>query len=419
MIDYLLGQAPLGQGQGGAVAGPDRHIGPPYYLVNDTFTTDRAAGSVNGTNAEPGPGVRSVVDTGNRLAISGGTLAASAGGVNGDPKIFYSALSRAAGRIVVAKMMAVGAGTVARVQLGMLNEPGGSVISSLGLGGSGAIRAVLAGFSPFTVGSYSVDTAYVSALIVRDIGYFFLMKISSHWLLLWHGGYTSADVIYPSVSAFSSGIWSSDYIRVPATRWLPTPLASDGFSAWGTTDGLGHAEGIAGGLGSGGSGEAWTDAIGDWGAASGTASASALDGGIAVATVDTSTADVIATVEVTRSGGVAGCVLRYADADNYVRAVHTGTNAQLIKRVGGSETTLVNTAATYVAGAEIRVICEGTKFRLYYNNVFIGSEQTISDASLASGTAQGLYTTDTGNTFDDFIVYARGSGGEYAALDDV
>jgi hypothetical protein len=39
-------------------------------------------------------------------------------------------------------------------------------------------------------------------------------------------------------------------------------------------------------------------------------------------------------------------------------------------------------------------------------------------SGLASGTKQGLYTNDTGNTFDDFIVYARCTGGEYSALDN-
>mgnify|MGYP000211933023 CR=1 FL=1 len=68
-------------------------------------------------------------------------------------------------------------------------------------------------------------------------------------------------------------------------------------------------------------------------------------------------------------------------------------------------------------GADLRIICDVTKFRLYYNNVMIGTEQTISDSGLASGTKQGLYTSDTGNTFDDFRVFARGTGGEYSALD--
>lgn len=40
-------------------------------LLVDTFDTNRAAGSVNGTAAEPGAGVRTVVDTQSKLSITG------------------------------------------------------------------------------------------------------------------------------------------------------------------------------------------------------------------------------------------------------------------------------------------------------------------------------------------------------------
>lgn len=49
-----------------------RFINVLKYLLRDDFTTDLAAGSVNGTPAEPGPGVRSVVDTTSNISISGG-----------------------------------------------------------------------------------------------------------------------------------------------------------------------------------------------------------------------------------------------------------------------------------------------------------------------------------------------------------
>lgn len=51
----------------------------------------------------------------------------------------------------------------------------------------------------------------------------------------------------------------SNGVRIPFDLFLPSPICSDGFgSAFGTTDGLGHSEGIAGGIGSGGGGVAWT-----------------------------------------------------------------------------------------------------------------------------------------------------------------
>lgn len=44
------------------------------YVIRDEFTADRAAGAVNGTAAEPGPGVRVVVDTEGKITIAGGAL---------------------------------------------------------------------------------------------------------------------------------------------------------------------------------------------------------------------------------------------------------------------------------------------------------------------------------------------------------
>ena len=118
-----------------------------------------------------------------------------------------------------------------------------------------------------------------------------------------------------------------------------------------------------------------------------------------------------------RGTGTPGLVFRYQDSSNYGYAVHNGTNAQLHKVVAGVDTTLVNAAATYSAGAVVRVICYGTKWRLYYNNAFIGTEQTVSDAALQSGTGVGWYSTDTDSTGDLFLVHARGTGGEHNALD--
>jgi len=37
------------------------------YLLRDEFHTDRAAGSVNGTPAEPGPGTRTAVEVDGQL----------------------------------------------------------------------------------------------------------------------------------------------------------------------------------------------------------------------------------------------------------------------------------------------------------------------------------------------------------------
>lgn len=391
------------------------------YLINDTFTTNRAAGAVNGTKAEPGPGVRDVNDTGSKLSLSGGSLViATAAPGTGNPRLLYARQGRSAGLVAVAALTTPASGAAGPARAGWTYSPTGIYGTEAVAFATSNVLEARVNLTNVTVGASALGTAYVVAVVLRSSGAFYFIKggAFTNWTMLWSSTGVVDTPMAPVVAAINNGAGcSSAYIRVPAALWLPAPLASDGFSAWGTSDGFGHAEGVGGGLGSGGSGLAWISALGTWGDSAGKAFASALSGGIAAATVDTSKTDTIVTAKVTRSGGVAGVLAAYVDANNHVRAVHNGTNAQLIKRVSGSDTNVISAAATYSAAAEIRVIREETAYRLYYNNALIGSQQTISDAVFNGVTAQGLYTTDTGNTLDDFVVRARGTGGEYAALD--
>ena len=384
------------------------------YLINDTFTTDRAAGAVNGTLAEPGPGRRTVTDTNGKLTLASGAAAFATGGVgNGDPGLWYAAQSRSAGLLCVGEFSHSAGG----VEIGWDSTPVGGPTDSVRINGTSLqVRAVSG--TALVVGAVTTATAYRIAVVIRATGAFYFIKggAFTNWTLLYVGATGTYSPIPSVVATGNTSVATVNYFRVPAARWLPVPLVSDGFgSAFVSSDGLGHAEGIAGGIGAGGSVVAWSQLVGTWASSGGVVAASALVGGVALAGVDTDSADVVATVKVTRSGGTAGLFVRY-DADDFVRAVHTGTNVQLVKRISGVETTLIDAAATYVAGAELRVTCEGQKFRLYYNNALIGSEQTITDINTTS-TLHGLRTTNTGNTFDDFVVRARGTGGEYAALD--
>lgn len=390
------------------------------YLINDTFTTDRAAGAVNGTKAEPGPGLRDVNDTGSKLSLSGGSLViASAAPGTGNPRLLYAALGRRAGLVTVAALATPASGSAGPARAGWTYAPTGIYgTEAVAFGNANALE-VRVNLTNVTVGASALGTSYIVAVVLRASGAFYFIKggAFTNWTMLWSSAGVVDTPMAPVIAAINNGAGcSSPYIRVPSARWLPTPLASDGFSAWGTSDGFGHAEGVAGGLGSGGSGLSWTSAIGAWDVLDGVAVCNP-SGGIAAATIDSGKTDAITTAKVTRSGGVAGVLAAYVDADNHVRAVHNGTNAQLIKRVSGSDTNVISAAATYSAGAEIRVIREGTAYRLYYNNALVGSQQTISDAVFNGVTKQGLYSTDDAATFDDFVVRARGTGGEYSALD--
>lgn len=186
----------------------------------------------------------------------------------------------------------------------------------------------------------------------------------------------------------------------PIRRATGLLLASDGFSgAFGTTDGTGSNVPGGGGL-------TWTASLGTWSTSGGVASVTAVTGGVAVATVDVSRANVIVAAWLYRSGNTAGIVCRYVDANNHIQARHTGTNVQFVKVIAGTPTTLIDTAVTYVAGAEMQIACNGTSFRVFYNGTAVSTEQTIADAAVASATKHGLRSTDTSNTFDNFTVFA-------------
>jgi CSLREA domain-containing protein len=128
-------------------------------------------------------------------------------------------------------------------------------------------------------------------------------------------------------------------------------------------------------------------------------------------TVSTSTSDVIVDANVTLTSGTqAGLVLNLDSTSspaNFVIAYYDGTNVRLDKVVSGIYTNLINSAATYSAGATMRVIKSGTAYRLYYNNSLIGAEQTISDAGIISNTTHGLFSTYANNTFDNFAIWSR------------
>jgi len=215
-----------------------------------------------------------------------------------------------------------------------------------------------------------------------------------------------------SVSTTASRIHSLDSIRIPDVLWLPTPLCYDTFTrangAIGTSEASGPDSQAV-------TARTWNNRVGTTQIATNKASASALVGGLAIATVDTATVDTIVSATLTRSAAEVGVVLRYADTANYIYAIHDGTNCQLIKRVATAETTVITAAVAIGAGA-IRVIPDGTSFSLYLNNAKVGSTSTISDAGLQTGTEQGLFSTNTGNTQDAFEVFPRGDGA-YSDLD--
>jgi hypothetical protein len=196
------------------------------WLLRDEFWTNLAAGSVNNTNAEPRPGVRTVVDTGSKLSLSGGNLVLVHPAVSayGDPGLWYGQVDISAGRILVAQLTP----TVGTVLCGWDDAQSGST-PSVGL--------------TFTIDpniyyrtnalSINIGTSAASSqkafVIKRSAGHALLVKSSlyPYPTLLWITPTAVANAYYPILVSYS-GDMTSSFIRIPLALWLPTPLLSDG-----------------------------------------------------------------------------------------------------------------------------------------------------------------------------------------------
>jgi len=524
-----------------------------YYLY-DKFTTDVAAGSVNGTLADVG-GARTVTDTASHLSIAGGQLVSDGGAGASDPSISWQSKTRVAGR----SMFMVGTTSTRFNTFGFhsaLPPTNGALAAGFRI-----ISNVLYTFPAVNVGAWVNGTAYKYAVVLRSSGYFVFIKggLFTNWTLLNVIATDSTATVHPGIDNDAAGAFTADNIRIPKRLWLPSPLASDGFST-ALTDGLGHAEGVAGGLGAGGAGLTWTGAT--WSLSAGKAlntptegagiiEGATLNGNFAAWTADdpddwamvnqtgeaecsevgtgeghggvgtgmcnlyrtttilsitqailtignwyradmlvdtvvsgsllmsdvlngiynltnstgtlvttgraahasvrirtqdnptditiddvivkeltlstlfksltVSTQNAIATTEIVwLKGTQAGLVLNLDSAAtpaNFIIAYLSGATCKLDKCVAGVYTNVISAVVTYVSGAQIRVIKDGTSYRLFYNNLAVGAVSTVSDAGIVDNKIHGLFSTFVDNTFDNFTVYARGNSGEYSALD--
>jgi len=375
---------------------------PVIYTLRDEFSDELAAGSVHGTPNTPDANTtRTVVDTGNRLSLTGGYCVVTAGSTYGDPGIWLDLIiARAVGKIITAKIQA---------------DNTGNLMFGLDPGRSSTINGNSLWLTANTLHTFNAGTdVKIAPLTTTGADYDLTIVLRAAGSIFFARGveYPSQTLLYVSALGNTgnqylgfiggTGAGKCFYLRHPEDLWFPTPLASDGFGgAFGNTDGLGHAEGIAGGLGAGGSGIAWTQDVGTWSTAAGVCSAE-LDGGLALATL---TAGVDAQIQFTPTvvGGAAGALMRYVDADNHIRVIHDGTNAQLIKRVGGTDTNILTAA---VAVGAMQAFADGENVGLWCGNTNVGF-QTVADPVLQASSLCGLYTTHASNTLDNFVAWSR------------
>jgi len=232
--------------------------GMPKYDLRDTFDDGRAAGEGDGTYATDGVNTRTDVDTDSKLTQSDSklNLAPHSTPAWGDPGRWYDAQTREAGLVLL--------GTVKIDDVTNLCEFGFDAGQS-GVLTVNALRVTSDTIVPYDSGSAGPAVAvpadateYRLAVVLRSTGAFYYIKggAFTSWTLLWISDTDNTATVYPAAITNSATL-TVDNMRISKTRWLDVPLLSDGFGSAGPiteSDGLGHAEGVAGGLGSGGGG---------------------------------------------------------------------------------------------------------------------------------------------------------------------
>lgn len=383
------------------------------YSLRDIFNTALAAGSVNGTLSEPGPGTRNVTDfTGANVLITGSKLRIIGDGTWNHEGIWLTpALTRAAGLVIRSDFGSFSGAGSAMMVLTTAANANFSGYSNVGIkmlsNGVHQARRTTDGTSVNIVITAASSGAWYTVL--RNTGRYICYdpQTGADIQLVWWDAWDNTATLYMGATNLDNNFQINyDNFSSPKAYYFnigSMALASDSFNradgVLGSTDGAGHAEA------NGGSGKAWVDQLGTWGIATNKAAASALSGGKAMALVDIGTRDLILACSVTRSAGVVGIVLRWTDANNYLIAYHDGTNAKLDEVVAGTPTTRITAAATYNAGSEIRVRANGAQYILYYNDLYVGNYG--SGSALLTGTKCGMYTTDTGATFDNFVLFGQ------------
>jgi hypothetical protein len=135
-----------------------------------------------------------------------------------------------------------------------------------------------------------------------------------------------------------------------------------------------------------------------------TASVKVLTLATLMASVQSNKANVAASVKITRTPATQAGVIVNLDSAlspaNFIVAYLDGAGSlKLDECVAGTYTNKISAAVTYVAGAALAIYRNGTACRVYYNGAQVGVEQTMS---ANTNMRHGLFSTYSGNTFDDF-----------------
>jgi hypothetical protein len=338
----------------------------PTYLLRDEFVTDESAPLASPRTAEPGPGTWTIVDTGNKLAISDGKLSNAGNSGNGDPRFYGESVSRIAGRTLVGKTIFSSISGFSFGWHANSSDMGKPIPGWIGGGGGDSYLRTAEEALIFELGisnnnNWAIVLRSTGALMFRDL------------VLVWVDGAGSTSPLFPGMGARTStpSHWIGTLDNFCVVD-LPAPFDTD--------------FGLA------------TQRI-----ASATAGA-------------TATAEANALVEFTwtaATGETLELDVRRTDDDNrwILRCAQAGSTIKLIERNAGVETERASAAQTWTNGTAYRIVAivDGNVIRTFVATI---AKSTYSSATF-NNTATGVKVSHAGT---DLVCWPRTLSGAALAI---
>lgn len=353
----------------------------PNFILRDYYETALAAGAVNGTPAEPGPGNRTVVDTGNLLSIDSKLTASNVTGLN-DPSIQYGPFARKAGRAALAYGIVMTGATI--MQYGFFTANPITVAS-----GEPCLRGVAAGATYKRLGSQaqaaapnlggSPTSALATGVILRTSGGFCVQRSSTQnrWRLTWveYSGATAS--LYPGIEADTAPGFSVAKFKVAD---LGAPFDTD----WGLVT-------------------------------------TRLDGARAGGDSFTHEPDFVFDIVITTLAAGMQIAFRMQDANNYWRVdINADGSLALQEVIAGTPTSRGTAAAgTVVNGHRLVVAADGGGYSVYTNDVRRFTHNSAT-GNFVTATGGKILALGTGGALTDLRAWPRNlSGPAYAQLESL
>jgi len=403
-------------------AGPSSGL---TWLLRDEFSDTRAAGTVNGTPATPGPGTRVVNDTGSVLSVTGGNLS-HGHTVAGDPRLHYTPIvTRVPGRVLLIDWMDVTSKTYTTRGFDPAAAGAPIIADSVAIFTHAGTGLRIYPDAMYTA-NFVADTTYTFAFVLRATGAYYFLKGGTYtnWSLLWVSSLLNTAGLYAVITTSSGAtvIRRTSYIRIPDALWIPTPLCADTYTRGNGAIGVSE---VAGPDGQAVVSRTYTAQVGTWQISGNTAVATVLG----IVTLPALHADMVLRATLTTPGaGVTpgGIVIRWLDANNYwyvrVTPGTAGNDFELVEINAGVPT--VRGAADKDPAAAtayiITVITYGQTINVYWALAGATSTREIQYTTAALNEAVAVHgLRDEGNSnfvFDNLLVFPRGTGGEYSQL---